>query len=88
MIKEYQAFLEAFKAGKSIKNAAQVKNYTIFGNNIGLLLIALATISQGLGFHIPISDDDMLSVGKGLGSLYLLVNAVTHVVTSEKVGIK
>ena len=59
MIKEYQAFIEAFKIGKSIKNAAQAKQYQNAGNLIGQLLISLAVISQAFGYHIPVSDDDL-----------------------------
>ena len=88
MIKEYQAFKDAFYAGKSIKDSAKAKNYAVFGNSIGILLISLFTISQGLGYHIPVSNEDLMILGKGAGTLYLTVNAIIHVITSEKVGIK
>ena len=88
MIKEYQAFIEAFKIGKSIKNAAQAKQYQNAGNLIGQLLISLAVISQAFGYHIPVSDDDLLKAGSALGTFYLIGNYVLTMVTSEKVGFK
>ncbi len=86
MIKEYQAFLEAFKLGKQIKSAAQAKQYQNAANLIGKLLIWLAVISQAFGYHIPVSDEDLLKVGSALGIIYTTGNYILTMITSEKVG--
>lgn len=88
MINEYKAFLDAFKAGKAIKNAAQAKNWAILGNTIGTLLVALSVIARGFGYGIPVSDETMQQIGQGVFGVCLLVNGIIHTVTSEKVGLK
>ena len=88
MIKEYEAFIDAFRVGKSIKNAAQAKQYQTVANLIGQLLISLAVISQGFGYHIPVSDADLLKAGSALGTFYCIGNYVLTMITSEKIGFK
>lgn len=88
MIREYKAFIEAFQAGKAIQNAVQAKNWAILGNATGALLVALSVIARGFGYGIPVSDETMVDIGKGVFSVCLLVNGIVHTVTSEKVGIK
>jgi len=87
MIKEYTAFLEVFNKGKMIKNAVMAKNVQLFSSAVGSFLIAVNVIATGMGYHIPLDDATLTQVGGGIGSVYLFVNAIITVVTSEKVGL-
>lgn len=80
--------MQAFDAGKMIKNAVQAKNFQWMSSGIGALLTAAFTISQGFGYHIPVDQETINQIGSGAGALYLTINAIITVVTSEKVGFK
>jgi hypothetical protein len=87
MIREYSAFLEAFQKGKMIKNAIAAKNIQLFSSAVGAFLIAVNIVATGFGYHIPLDDNTLNQVGAGMGSIYLFVNAILTVVSSEKVGL-
>ena len=86
MIKEYSAWYQALQAGKIIKNAVQIKNVQTFSNGMAGLITAGLTISQAFGYTIPMSNDTIMQVAGGFGSLFMFVNIVWTAVTSEKVG--
>lgn len=88
MIKEYQAFVEAFQKGKMIKNAVQAKNFQLMGNSIAGLLTSLLVISQAFGYRIPVDEQTVQAAGAGIGSIWFIINAVITVVSTEKVGTK
>lgn len=88
MINEFKAFFQAFKLGKSIKDATKAKQFQNAGNLTGQLFVTLAVISQAFGYHIPVSDEDLLKLGASLGTFYFIGNYVVTMISSDKVGFK
>lgn len=88
MIKEYQAFMEAFQQGKMIKQAVGAKNFQMLGNSLAAFLTAAMVISQGFGYYVPIDQSTLNQACAGVGSIWFVINTVITVVSSNKVGIK
>ena len=88
MINEYKAIMEVFKEGKEIVGAAKAKKFQLMGNAIAAFLTASFTIAQGFGYHIPVSNETIMTASSGIGSIWLIVNAIITVISSKKIGIK
>lgn len=88
MINEYKAILEVFKEGKEMVGAAKAKRFQLFGNSLAAFLTAAFTIAQGFGYHIPVSNETIMTASSGIGSIWLIINAVITVISSKKIGIK
>ena len=88
MISEYKAFFEAFQKGKEVKYAIEVKNFQLLASAVAGLLTALFTISQGFGYHIPVSQETINQAASGLGSIYTIAMAICTVISTSKIGVK
>ena len=87
MIKEFQAFITLFKQGKSLANAAAWKNRTIAANSLTAVLGAALVIGKGFGYDIHLDEQTVEALAGGIAAAVAAVNAVMHVVTSDKVGV-
>ena len=85
------SLLNLFRVGYSLANAASWKTTAINANIIALATAGLAVLNA-YGIMIPFITPDIISLltTTGLattGSVMALYNIVTHVITSDKVGI-
>ena len=87
MIKEFQAFLTLFKQGKSLANSAAWKNRTIAANSLTAVLGAALVIGKGFGYDVHLDEQTVEALAGGIAAAVAAVNAVMHVVTSDKVGV-
>jgi shikimate kinase len=78
----------AFKQGKQLANSETWKNRAILGNTLTALLIALVAIAKGFGYDLPITDETLELLATGIAAVFTSTNAIVHVVTSEKVGLR
>lgn len=87
MIKEFQAFFTLFKQGKALANSAAWKNRTIAANSLTAVLGAALVIGKGFGYDIHLDEQTVEALAGGIAAAVAAVNAVMHVVTSDKVGV-
>ena len=87
MIKEFQAFFTLFRQGKALANSAAWKNRAIAANSLTAVLGAALVIGKGFGYDIHLDEQTVEALAGGIAAAVAAVNAVMHVVTSEKVGV-
>ena len=80
-------FLDAFKKGKEVANAAAWKSATVATNVVVGFLGALLAVGKSFGYDLGVSQDVVANLGAGIVAAVSLVNAVMHVVTSARVGL-
>jgi shikimate kinase len=82
-------FFSAFKLGHSLADSATWKNRAILGNVLAAFLSSLVAIGKGLGYDLATIDQPTIeALSAGAVALVTVGNAIVHVVTSEKVGLR
>lgn len=87
MIKEFSAFLSAFRAGRELANAAAWKRAGNASAALVALLGAAVTIAGGFGYGITLEPGQIEQIAGGVVALVSLVHVVLTTVTSKKVGL-
>jgi len=86
-LKSIPAFLELFKEGKELTNAATWKNRTITANVVVAFLGTLLVIAKNAGHDIQIDQETLANLGAGIVAAVAAVNAVMHSITDKRVGL-
>jgi hypothetical protein len=86
-IKSIPKFLELFKEGKEVTNAATWKSRTIATNAILALLGTGLGLSKAFGFKLELDNETLQSLAAGAVAVVTAVNAVMHTITSARVGV-
>jgi hypothetical protein len=87
LFKSIPAFLELFKEGKEIANAATWKNRTVATNALVAFFGTAVVIGNNFGFDLQLDPATLQQLGAGIVAAVAVVNAVMHVITSKKVGL-
>ena len=87
VLRAIPAFLELFRKGKEVANAAAWKTGTITANVVVGLLGAVVAAAKSLGYELPLEAQTLDVVGTAVVSVVAAVNAVLHVITSARVGV-
>jgi drug/metabolite transporter (DMT)-like permease len=87
MIREFTAFLTAFRAGKELSNAAVWKNRANAASAIVAFLGAAITIAGGFGYGITLEPEQIQQIAGGVVALVSAVGIVLNTVTSKRVGL-
>lgn len=86
-LKAIPAFLEAFKEGKELANAATWQNRTVAANSCVALLGTGIVLAKAFGVQIQIDQETLANLGAGIVAFVAAVNAIMHTVTSSRVGL-
>jgi len=86
-LKSIPQFLELFKEGKEISNAATWQNRTVAANACVALLGTCLVIAKTFGYAIELDQETMSNLGAGIVAVVAAVNAVMHTITSKNVGL-
>ncbi len=76
-----------FHQGQAIVSAAKVKNWTLVGNASAVLLGVLVAIAKVSGHDIPLSNDDLVTLGAAVTVVLGVFNPVSAIITSDKIGL-
>lgn len=87
MFESIKYFFTLFNQGKAVVNAAKMKNKQIIGNAVTALLGTVILIAKAFGHDIPLSNDDLVTIGGFIAVALCLFNGTATVITSEKVGL-
>lgn len=86
-IQNIPRFLEVFKEGKELSNAATWKNRTVTANILVALLGTLITVAKTYGYNFNLDDQTVAGLATGIVSFVTAINAIMHVITSARVGV-
>ncbi len=87
MFEKIKLALSTLHQGQAIVAAAKVKNWTMVGNGIAAMASAVLIFLRATGHDIPLSDDDLVKIGAAIAVLLGLLNPVSAIVTSTKIGL-
>ena len=77
-----------YRKGECCIHAAAWKNGQITGSIVAGLLAAIITASKAFGFDLPITDEQLLSIGGAIVAVVgLFINPAITAATSAKVGL-
>lgn len=77
----------AIKAGKELKNASTWSNVSSLTNVCVVILTFAVGAARYLGLDIPLTDDQLVSVGGSIAILMSVVNSVLHLATTKGAGL-
>jgi NO-binding membrane sensor protein with MHYT domain len=79
---------DVLKQGKMVANPESWKKGQVTGGVVAGLLGSLIAISKVFGYELPLSDDQLLSIGSGVVAICgLFYTPIVTVATTEKIGI-
>lgn len=82
------ALLSVYRKGNVVANPAAWKNGQITGSIVAGLLGALVALAKTFGYDLPLSDDQLLTIGGAIVAIAgLFLNTTATVVSSDKVGL-
>ncbi len=87
MFEKIKLALSTLRQGQAIIAAVKVKNWTMVGNGIAALASAGLIFLRATGYDIPLTDDDLVKIGAAIAVVLGLLNPVSAVVTSRKIGL-
>lgn len=77
--------LDLFRKGKEVSNVEQWKLGQVTANMIAVFIIAVIQLVQAFGVEVPINNEQVIAIS---GGLLALVNVVTTVITTKRIGLK
>lgn len=87
MNKLFAAF-KVYKKGQSVSNPESWKNGQITGSILAGFLGALVALAKAYGYELPVSDEQLVTIGAGIVAVVgLFLNPTATVVSSDKVGV-
>jgi len=82
------AALNVFRKGQVVANPAAWKNGQITGSVLAGFLGALVAGAKTFGYNLPLTDDQLLTIGGAIVAIAgLFLNTTATVVSSDKVGL-
>lgn len=82
------SFIQAFRVGCELANAATWKNAQLLGSKLAILLGALLAIANALGYLTNVTNQDALTVAGGIAVIVGMLNGTATVVSSAKIGLR
>ena len=81
-------FYNLFRKGSVIANPTAWKNGQITGSILAGILATVVALAKVYGYELPLSDDQLLSIGSGIVAIVgLFINPALTTATSSKVGL-
>jgi len=82
------AALQVYRKGNVVANPTAWKNGQVTASVVAGLLGALVALAKTFGYSLPLSDDQLLTIGGAIVAIAgLFLNPTATVVSSEKVGL-
>jgi hypothetical protein len=82
------AALQVYRKGQCVTNPEAWKNGQITASAIAGVLGALVALAKAYGYTLPLSDDQLLTIGGSIIAIVgLFLNPTATVVSSDKVGL-
>ena len=82
------AALQVYRKGNAVANPTAWKNGQITASVLAGLLGALIALAKAYGIELPLSDDQLLTIGGSIIAVAgLFLNPTATVVSSDKVGL-
>ena len=82
------AALQVYRKGNAVANPTTWKNGQITASLLAGLLGALVALAKTFGYELPMSDDQLLTIGGAIIAIAgLFLNPTATVVSSPKVGL-
>ena len=82
------AALQVYRKGNAVANPTAWKNGQITASLLAGLLGALVALAKTFGYELPMSDDQLLTIGGAIIAIAgLFLNPTATVVSSDKVGL-
>ena len=82
------ALFSVFRKGKEVANPEAWKKGQITGSVIAGLLAAIVALAKAFGYDLPLSDEDILSIGTSIVVIVgLFINPAITIASSKKVGL-
>ena len=82
------AALQVYRKGNVVANPTAWKNGQVTASMVAGLLGALVALSKTFGYALPLSDDQLLTIGGAIVAVAgLFLNPTATVVSSDKVGL-
>jgi hypothetical protein len=83
------AAFQVYKKGNVVANPTAWKNGQITGSILAGLFGALIALAKTFGYDLPLSDDQLLTIGGAVVAIAgLFLNPTATVVSSDKVGVQ
>ena len=83
------AALQVYRKGQCVANPTAWKNGQVTASVVAGLLGALIALAKTLGYTLPLSDDQLLTIGGSIVAIAgLFLNPTATVVSSDKVGLQ
>lgn len=83
------AAFQVYKKGSVVTNPTAWKNGQITGSILAGLLGALVALAKAYGYELPVTDDQLVTIGAGIVAVIgLFLNPTATVVSSDKVGVQ
>lgn len=88
-IKAVFSIPDVLKQGKMVSNPESWKRGQVTGGVIAGLLGAVIGLAKVFGYDLPLSDDQILSIGSGIVAIGgLFYTPIVTVATTEKIGLQ
>ena len=82
------AALQVYRKGNVVANPAAWKNGQVTASVLAGLLGALIALAKTFGYNLPLTDDQLLTIGGAIVAVAgLFLNPTATVVSSDKVGL-
>jgi hypothetical protein len=82
------AALQVYRKGNVVANPAAWKNGQVTASVVAGLLGALVALAKTFGHDLPLSDDQLLTIGGAIIAIVgLFLNPTATIVSSDKVGL-
>lgn len=83
------AAFQVYKKGNMVANPTAWKNGQVTGSILAGLLGALVALAKTFGYDLPVTDDQLVTIGAGVVAVIgLFINPTATVVSSDKVGVQ
>jgi len=86
-LRSIPAFLELFKEGKELADAATWKSRTIATNVVVAFFGTLIVLAKNAGYDLQLDQETLANLGAGIVAGVAAVNAVMHTITDKRAGL-
>lgn len=82
------ALFSVFRKGKEVANPEAWKKGQVTGSIVAGLLASILALAKAFGYELPLSDDEILSIGTAIVVIVgLFVNPAITIASSKKIGV-
>ena len=87
MFEKLKAFYSVFTAGQSVVHAVRLKKVQAYGGLFAGFIGAALAVAKGFGYVVPLTDEQVISLGTACAVLFGLFNAGATVASTDKIGL-